>query len=80
MSRDTTLYGLSRKSYTRKAVYIMIESGALYFAAQLVFVVTYGITNPAELIALNIATQTYVSSIIDFRAVSELLFRALRPR
>ena len=40
---------------------VMIESGALYFVVQLVFVVIFGMNHPAEVIMILIATQTYVS-------------------
>ncbi|GJE85447.1 hypothetical protein PsYK624_015260 [Phanerochaete sordida] len=59
MSKDTALYELPTRSTTRAAISVMIESGALYFIVQLIFVVIFGINHPAEVIMILIATQTY---------------------
>lgn len=52
------------KAYTmpsaRSVMAIMIESGALYFAVQLVFVTLYGMNNPAEEVIIPMAVQVYV--------------------
>lgn len=63
MSKDTALYELPTRSTTRAAISVMIESGALYFIVQLIFVVIFGINHPAEVIMILIATQTYVSLV-----------------
>ncbi|KIP07248.1 hypothetical protein PHLGIDRAFT_30119 [Phlebiopsis gigantea 11061_1 CR5-6] len=51
------------KAYTmpsaRSVMAIMIESGALYFAVQLVFVTLYGMNNPAEEVIIPMAVQVY---------------------
>ena len=61
MSRDTSLYVVHANSGTRKAMNIIVESGALYFVAQLVFVVTYAMQHPAEYILLLMVVPIYVS-------------------
>lgn len=60
MSKDTALYELPTRSTTRAAMSVIIESGALYFVVQFVFVIIFGLNSPAELIMILIATQTYV--------------------
>ena len=47
---------------TRRAMMLIIESGALYLLFQLVFVVLFAIPNPAEAILAVMAVQIYVSS------------------
>ena len=63
MSRDATIYGL-KHSYTRKAATIVIESGALYFAVQLVFVVMFGLDYPGEILVVDLAVPIYVRSYL----------------
>ena len=60
MSREVTIYGLAKRSYTRKAANIIIESGMLYFAVQLVFAVLFGLNFVEQLFIVSIAVQTYV--------------------
>ncbi|EKM58160.1 uncharacterized protein PHACADRAFT_252245 [Phanerochaete carnosa HHB-10118-sp] len=60
MSRGTAeLYKVAGSSATRKAIHVMVESGMLYFAVQLVFVVVYGLNLPSDVIMIAIAVQTY---------------------
>ena len=46
----------------RRAVAIIVESGALYLATQLAYVVLFALGHPAEAIVAVIAVQIYVSS------------------
>ena len=46
----------------RNAIAIIVESGALYLATQLVFVVLVNTTQPAQAIVAVMAVQIYVSS------------------
>ena len=48
----------------RSVIAIMIESGALYFAVQLVFVTLYGMNNPAEEVIIPMAVQVYVRKTV----------------
>lgn len=73
MSRETTIYGLSKRSYSRRAIDVMIESGALYFVVQLVFVVVYGLNHPSENIMVEIATQIYVSDLSSSTVLLECM-------
>lgn len=59
-SRGAGLYALGRGGATRKAAHIVVESGALYFAVQLVFVVLYGLNAPSASVLIAVAVQTYV--------------------
>lgn len=52
--------GRSRTSLSREVINVLIESGALYFAAQLVFVVLFGLGHPAQAIVAVMTTQIYV--------------------
>ena len=56
------IYKITGNGATRKAIHVMVESGALYFVVQLVFVVVYGMNHPSAVILITIATQTYVSA------------------
>lgn len=49
----------------RRAVAIIVESGALYLAAQLAYVVLFALGHPAEAIIAVIAVQIYVSTFSD---------------
>lgn len=81
MSRDATIYGLQR-SYTRKAAMIIIESGALYFAVQLMFVVMFGLDYPVEVLAVGLAVPVYVSQYFHLYEkcllISPLVFTIFR--
>jgi hypothetical protein len=44
----------------RAAIDIIIESGMLYLAVQLVFVILFAIRHPAQAILARIAVQVYV--------------------
>ncbi|GJE85466.1 hypothetical protein PsYK624_015450 [Phanerochaete sordida] len=60
MSRGAgEIYKITGNGATRKAIHVMVESGALYFVVQLVFVVVYGMNHPSAVIMIVIATQTY---------------------
>ncbi|KIP07247.1 hypothetical protein PHLGIDRAFT_24165 [Phlebiopsis gigantea 11061_1 CR5-6] len=59
MSRGTAMYNLPTHSTTRKAMSIIVESGALYFVVQFIFVVVYGLNHPSEVILIEVACQTY---------------------
>ena len=50
----------------RAAIDIVIESGALYLAVQLVFVVLFAIHHPAQGIVCVIAVQVYVRPRVFF--------------
>ena len=63
MSRPTP--GLDNSQFTghsiaRSAIATIVESGALYFAAQLTYVVTIAIPHPSEGIIAVMALQIYV--------------------
>ena len=64
VSRGSTLYGLARQSYTCKAIYVIVESGALYFIVQIILMVVYGLGHPSQNIMVVIAIQVYVSIIL----------------
>ncbi|EKM58138.1 uncharacterized protein PHACADRAFT_139802 [Phanerochaete carnosa HHB-10118-sp] len=59
MGRGGRMYALSGGGATRKAMHVIIESGALYFLVQLVFVVVYGLNDPSADVMIAIAVQTY---------------------
>lgn len=69
--------GLNREIKTdsaiRRASAIIIESGLLFLAAQLVFVVLFAIKHPAQAIVEPIATQIYVSDIFCFFEIDVLI-------
>ena len=50
------------QSVTRRAMMLIIESGALYLLFQLVFVVLFAIPHPAEAILAVMTVQIYVSN------------------
>lgn len=68
MTHEAARYSLQPNSATRKAMNIIIESGALYFAVQLVFVVTYALQHPAVYAMILITPPIYVST---FRTCKE---------
>lgn len=47
-------------TFLQRATMIVIESGALYFAIQFVFVVLFGLNHPAQAIVVPMAVQVYV--------------------
>lgn len=57
---------------TRRAIILVIESGALYLLFQFVFVILFAVQNPAEGILAPMAVQIYVSN--------ELLVAKLVPK
>ena len=57
---DAALHSTTRLA--RNAIAIIVESGALYLATQLVFVVLVNTTQPAQAIVAVMAVQIYVSS------------------
>ena len=63
MSHEAATYSMQRNSPTQKAMNIIIESGALYFAVQFVFVVTYAMQHPAEYAMILITPPIYVSPL-----------------
>ena len=56
-SRKMRAYSLSS---ARNVMAIMLESGFLYFAVQLVFLVLYGMNNNGEQVIIPMAVQVYV--------------------
>lgn len=60
ISRDVASYGTAGVTYTRKAMNVIIESGALCFLVQFVLIVQYGLGHPSMDILVPIASQTYV--------------------
>ena len=56
----------------RAAINIVIESGMLYLAAQLVFVILFAIRHPAQSIASVIAVQIYVRIPHPWKAENSL--------
>ncbi|GJE85483.1 hypothetical protein PsYK624_015620 [Phanerochaete sordida] len=47
------------RSTTRRAIHVIIESGALYFLVQLILVILYGIHSGGATIMISIAVQVY---------------------
>jgi len=64
-----TAKALDTSSYVHKAAAIVIESGALYLVAQLVFVILFALGHPAQGIAAVVAVQIYgiAPTLISFR-------------
>ncbi|KIP07252.1 hypothetical protein PHLGIDRAFT_19240 [Phlebiopsis gigantea 11061_1 CR5-6] len=59
MTHEAATFSMQRNSATQKAMNIIIESGALYFAVQCVFVVTYAMQHPAEYAMILITPPIY---------------------
>ena len=57
MSRGMQAYAFTNRA---RLISIMIESGASYFATQLIFVVLYGMSHPGIFIVIPMAVQVYV--------------------
>ena len=58
ISRQSAQY--RSNSAVGPALRVIIESGALYFCVQLVFVTLYGMNIPAEQVIVPMAVQVYV--------------------
>ena len=59
-SRKARAYATDAGSRARMLVLVVVESGALYFCVQLVFVTLYGMNIPAEQVIVPMAVQVYV--------------------
>lgn len=61
-----------RQGAPRRAMMLIIESGALYLLFQLVFVALFALSNPAEAILAVMAVQIYVSNtFINSKLISK---------
>ena len=74
----------SARAISRSAMATIVESGALYFAAQLTYVVTIAIPHPSEGIIAVMALQIYVRSSpsTEFKLLADLTaaYRVLHRR
>ena len=68
---DSTLEGTTRVAHS--AMSIVVESGMLYLATQLVFVVLVSIKHPAQAIVAVMAVQIYVRVECTFLSSTSLL-------
>ena len=68
---DSTLEGTTRVAHS--AMSIVVESGMLYLATQLVFVVLVSIQHPAQAIVAVMAVQIYVRVECTFLSSTSLL-------
>ncbi len=69
-ARNPQLRGISTRSRTaRRAIDIMVESGALYMVTQIIFVVLFAVRHPAQAIIAVVAVQIYVSFFRLFSSI-----------